>query len=286
METNDDQNPEKFSDDPQENMKTENEILKLKMQAQFGSDFMMGGDGELPPEIENAFLQSVMNFEENFAKGEDSTLSKHLGFPSLKHEDELSDEEVEKSVEDFNKLLEEKGVEVGYIYGPYPTREVHRFMRENLLESDEPFSMFMPGMTMHLTYEEYCPNHEKDIEKNTKEFMQHWEEKEFTEYSSEMDFTIVSLKGEEMKREGFVERMKAYFDAYTDFKNFKFMIGHIQVDPQGDDLLMGFSEGAVAYQTTLENGEPITVKGPYKLYMTNTGISWGIVSFVMPEFEL
>lgn len=286
METNEDQKPEKFSDDPQENMKTENEILKLKMQAQFGADFMMGSEGELPPEIENAFLQNVMNFEDNYANGEEVTLAKHLGFPALKHEDELSDEEIEQEVDMFNKLLSDKAVNVDYIYGPYPIREVHRFMREDLLQNDEECSMFIPGMTTHITYEDYCPNHEKDIEQNTKDFMKHWEEKNFSEYSAEMDHTIVTLKREQISLKDFVKRMSAYFDAFTEFKKFKFMIGRIQVDPQEDGMVMGFSEGAVKFETTLENGEPMAVEGGYKLYMIYTGISWGIISFVMPEFEL
>jgi hypothetical protein len=45
---------EKFSEDPTENMKIENEFLKIKMKAQYGDGFFMSeGDGSLPPEIEN-----------------------------------------------------------------------------------------------------------------------------------------------------------------------------------------------------------------------------------------
>jgi hypothetical protein len=58
-----DQN-ENFSDDPEQNLRIENEILKLKMQAERGALF--GGNREnLPPEIEAEFLKNV-SFEDSF----------------------------------------------------------------------------------------------------------------------------------------------------------------------------------------------------------------------------
>ena len=52
---------EKFSDDPEENLHLQNEFLKLKMMAESGAYF--GGSGNLPPEIENQFLNNIIEFE-------------------------------------------------------------------------------------------------------------------------------------------------------------------------------------------------------------------------------
>ncbi len=286
MKEEEEENTEKFSDDPQENMKTENEILKLKMQAQFGANFMMGGEGELPPEIENAFLQNVLNFEVNYSKGEAVTLAEHLGNPVLKHEDELTDEQIEEEINSFNELISEKEVEVDYIFGPYPQREVHRFIRADLLGSEAEPSIFFAGMTKTYIYEEYYPNNEKEIEESTERFMKQWEEKGFGDYNPELAFSLVSLTGKEIPVDEFIARVQNYFDSFTDFTGFKFMIGHIQVDQQPNGSSMGFSEGAVGFHTTLEDGEPIVIKGNYKLYMDNSMGSWNIMSFVMPGFEL
>ena len=46
---------ELFSDDPQENMRIENDFLKLKLKAQYGDAFFMESNADLPPEIENEF---------------------------------------------------------------------------------------------------------------------------------------------------------------------------------------------------------------------------------------
>ena len=54
---------EKFSDDPEENLRLQNDFLKMKMMAESGAWF--GGEEKvgLPPDIENQFLKNVMEFE-------------------------------------------------------------------------------------------------------------------------------------------------------------------------------------------------------------------------------
>ncbi|HEY5368676.1 MAG TPA: hypothetical protein VIJ75_06765 [Hanamia sp.] len=54
---------EKFSDDPEENLRLQNDFLEMKMMAESGAWF--GGEGGLPPEIENQFLKNVMEFEKS-----------------------------------------------------------------------------------------------------------------------------------------------------------------------------------------------------------------------------
>ena len=56
---------ENFNDDPEQNLRIENEILKLKMQAERGALF--GGNmQDLPPEMEAEFLKNVQQFEDSF----------------------------------------------------------------------------------------------------------------------------------------------------------------------------------------------------------------------------
>ena len=52
---------EKFSDDPEENLRMQNDFLKMKMMAESGAIF--GGVEGLPPEIENQFLNNILEFE-------------------------------------------------------------------------------------------------------------------------------------------------------------------------------------------------------------------------------
>lgn len=57
---------EKFSDNSMENLRMQNEFLKMKMIAELGAVFV-GGEG-LSPEIENKFLNNVLEFETKISK--------------------------------------------------------------------------------------------------------------------------------------------------------------------------------------------------------------------------
>jgi hypothetical protein len=45
---------EKFSENPEENLRMQNDFLKMKMMAELGAFF--GGESNLPSDVENQFL--------------------------------------------------------------------------------------------------------------------------------------------------------------------------------------------------------------------------------------
>ena len=61
MENTDDLFDKPLSDDPEENLRMENELLRLKLQAELGADPHM--INPVDPEIENIFLKNIFNFE-------------------------------------------------------------------------------------------------------------------------------------------------------------------------------------------------------------------------------
>ena len=83
------QSEENLSDDPQENLRIENEILKLKMQAESGAVFG-GGIADLPPEIEAQFLQNIQKFEDAWKNVNYIKVYDYIGKPDYKKEDDLS----------------------------------------------------------------------------------------------------------------------------------------------------------------------------------------------------
>ena len=57
-----------LSDDPEENLRMENELLRLKMQAELGGNsFTSPG---LNPQIENEFLKNVVDFDNSHANSQ------------------------------------------------------------------------------------------------------------------------------------------------------------------------------------------------------------------------
>ena len=153
---------EKFSDDPQENLRMENELLKLKLQAQFGAKL---GEGEtLPPEIENEFLKNVFAFEQNLGDYTPIKVVELLGSPDFKKAAELDEASLKIEYDRLIELLNEKSMAVDFIR-PRNDRFMYQFITEELFDHETDNSM--PGMTMNFIYEEFHADHDLDIRSRT-----------------------------------------------------------------------------------------------------------------------
>src|ERR1700730_2318592 len=81
---------EKFSDDPEENLRMQNDFLKMKLMAQSGAFF--GGEGGLSADIENLFLKNIMEFEKANTNLKTDSIFDILGKPNFEDEKNLSEE--------------------------------------------------------------------------------------------------------------------------------------------------------------------------------------------------
>ena len=268
-----------FSDDPQEQMNIENEILKLKLQAELGGNYE--SEGVMPPDIENAFLKNVIEFEHQFAKTTPSTLFDILGKPPLPKASTLTDEQIETELSTLVNLMDEKGIMVDY-GEEYPARLKYTFITEELFLKESGF-FHMPGMTMHYIYEEFHPNHRLDIGNNADKFFNSWIDQNFNEYSSELSHHPTFPNGKELTREELFKRFQNIFDSFTKFENSSFTVDDIFFELKDEENGEGYAEGQVEYDAILENGELKHFKGNYKLTMQYDGY-WGIKYFEWPGF--
>ena len=252
---------ERFSDDPLENMKMENEFLKIKLQAQFGDGFFMQCDAALPPNVENEFLKKMMAFEDNSKNPEYTTVYEKIGSPLYKKISELSKEEISTALENIIISMEEHGVSLDICDGPYPDEVIYTFITEELFEHEiEKESMFGGGW--HFIYEEFYPNDKADIEKNTHEFLMHWFTRDFNEYSSELAYHFITADGKKLDRKAFFEKLNMFFESFTAFKNDGYNIDEIKFELYDKQSGMGHAEGILKYDAVMENGETIHYEGP------------------------
>ena len=140
------QNEEKFSDDPIENLRIENELLRLKLDAQFGENFKMETNADLPPELENMFLNQVLKFEEQLQNKDLTRVQDKLGIENQPLSSTLSDKEVANKLAEISKLMAEKNFFLDYIYGPYPDREIYEFITGEFFDVEIPANNFYDGM--------------------------------------------------------------------------------------------------------------------------------------------
>lgn len=280
---NNDMNPDEeiFSDDPQENFRMENELLKLKLQAQFGAKL---GEGEtLPPDIENEFLKNIYAFEQNLGDYKPIKVIELLGSPDFRKASSLTNEALKKEYDRLIELMTQKAIAVDFIR-PREERFMYKFITEELF--DHKMGNSMPGMITHFTYEEFHPDHELDIRNRTDDFLRDWFRKEFNEFSSELGNQFILANGQLLTRDETLAKIQNLFDCYTSFANCQVAMKEVKFQWNEESQTgMGHAEGGVRYDAVSETGETFHFEGPFKLYLSNEDGWWSIFYFVFPGFE-
>jgi hypothetical protein len=280
MTTNDDLTNQPLSDDPEENLRMENELLRLKLQAELGGE--SHSSGNLPPEIENEFLKNIFAFEQNYANDKRMIIYDLLRRPEFIKADDLADAAIGIELQKVTDLLAAKNIVV-HFDDECDNRIRYRFITEELFEK-ETSSFTVPGMTTNFDYEEFHPNHKKDIQNRTIEFMTEWFKQSFGEYSWELANQFILPDRRIMSKNDIIAQMNNIFAAYREFKNEDYFIKEIKFELNENGGL-GHAEGGVRYDAVLENGETILIQGPFKLYFSLEVEWWSIFHIIFPGFK-
>jgi hypothetical protein len=272
---------DELPEDP-EDLRLENEILKLKLQAEMGARFE--SSEELPPELEHQFLQQVVAFEEASRTVQTKKVYDILGRPPFRRLEELTPQEIGPELHRLYNLLEEKNMELD-VQGQYDDVILYRFITEELFEH-ETDDFNLPGMITHFTYEEFHPNHKMDIEERTKEFFNDWFERRMNEYSWELGQGFVLPNARQLSRDQVLSKLGAFFEAFPVFFEPDYRVDEIAFQWNEEQKTgLGHVEGVVSYGAQMESGEEVQWDGPFKLYLSYEQGWWSIFYFVMPGFS-
>jgi hypothetical protein len=269
-----------LNNDEEENLRMENELLRLKFNAEFGGD--SHSTGNLDPALENEFLKQMMAFEHSYANAKRVKLFDRLGQPDFKPADELSDEEIDLAFEEVTDLLGQSNIEVDF-EGAYDNRTKYTFITDELFDH-EVDDFGIPGMTTHFSYEEFHPNHKLDIENRANEFLSGWFEKDLDEKNWCFANEFILPDRRILSKNEVISKLKAIFDSYNAFTDYEYVIKDIGFELQ-ERSGIGHAEGLVKYNAILENNEQISIKGPFKLYLSSDYGWWSIFHIVFPGFE-
>lgn len=271
-----------FSDDPEENLRIENEILHLKIKAEFGG--ALKGTQPLPPNLENQFLKNILKYEHAFANTRQIKIFDFLGMPLVKKSRELSDWQVELALVDILVLLEKKNIVLDFS-DEYNARLKYKFITEELFEY-ETDDVEIPGMTTHYIYEDFHPNHRSDIESRVTEFIQGWFNQQINEDNWELAHSFVLPDETILSKKEVLYKINLLFDSYSQFCASSYTIDKIQFEIKKDDETgVGYAEGFVTYQAVMENGKRINVEGAIKICLSMEYKWWNIFYFVVPGFS-
>jgi hypothetical protein len=230
-----------------EDLGTENELMKLKMMAEFGGDFV-GNEG-IPPDVENQFLKQIISFHKKHDNAPLTNVYKYVGEPEYNHVNDMGDAEVSKELKQLIKLMDKKGVTLT-VLAPTPDREIYRFITEELFKH-EIEDVKMKGWVNQFIYEEFHPNPEYDINNTLFYVLQAIFNKNkpfFEEYFSEemIDHLGLSTDTDDLR-----ERIEYFWSQFNNVKLEQYDLTKLDVNKETG---IAHAVCQVAYKTQKEKG--------------------------------
>ena len=279
---------EKFSDDPEENLRLENEFLKMKMMAELGGIFGGSSESGIPPEIENQFLKNVMEFEKAYANAKPQKIIDFLGKPAFKDEKGMDDKKFNDEFIRLNKLLHDHNINVDFL-APQPDRVKYNFITRELFEHETDF-IPLNGMTTNFIYEEFHPDHKNNITEITDDFLNDFFDRKLNIATHYINDEIIIPDGKVITKEQLINRFYSMYEVAVEFKNTSYQIDNIEfeIKDETEDGLsgMGFSEGEIQYDMIFKDGEMKKIHGPFKIYLGKQRGSWNIYFFYLAGYNL
>jgi hypothetical protein len=269
-----------LNDNPEENIRMENEFLQLKLKAELGAETFISGN--FPPEIENEFLKNVLAFENSFSNAPMKTIYEMLEKPKYKPESDLDDNEIELALEALFNRMKKKQITLEFS-GAYKSRTKYKFITEEFFHEEVSDNM-IPGMIWNFNYEEYHPNHKMDIENKTISFISAWINQKINKDYWDLSETFIMPTGQIFCKDEITNKIKNLCKSFPEFKDCFYHIDKVDFELQ-NDIGMGFAEGIVKYKAISRSQEKITIEGQFKLYLTLEFNCWSIFYFIFPGFE-
>lgn len=157
---------------PEEQLHVENELLKIKLQVETNA-MLYCSEEKLPPEIENAWLNNVYNFEKNYQETKLVSVYEYIGNPEYRKLSELLSEEVGATLDSLLDLMFSKGIAFMFMPSCYPPEVLYRFVTEELFPYEGRFpDMQGEGGKWVFHYEDFYPNHRFDLWRYASDFME------------------------------------------------------------------------------------------------------------------
>ncbi|MFY8188396.1 MAG: hypothetical protein ACOVLC_10605 [Flavobacterium sp.] len=161
---------EEAFDLPALSLEEEIEFKKMKLSLEKDAIFPKT-DAQIPPEIENQFLDYVIDFDRQFENAQRITVFEKLGRPYFRPSDSLSDDEIEREIERLYRLMETHGLTLDVICDyEDENRLIYAFITKELFH-EEIDDIKIPGMMNIFIYEEFYPNEAHEIEKACLDFV-------------------------------------------------------------------------------------------------------------------
>jgi hypothetical protein len=277
---NDDEHNEEYI----ENLRLENEIKKIKLSLEHGTDISQQLSAtNMPPEIEGQFLDYIQQFEDEFAKRKTILVYDLVGRPEHRPVADIPDEEISAELDKLMDILHENSIAVDVIC-EVEEREVYRFITEELFEL-ETDDIRIPGMTHAFIYEEFHPNHEHDVKNRCTHFVKFVLDKEFEDVHEFLSLADeVQLRETILTKKEVAEKIRRFRDAFSEFTLHDFTILNVDLNEAKND---GEAKCSIHYSATIEGSvESLEYKGDCRFRLRRDDEWWHIYQLDVPGIVL
>ena len=173
----------------------ENELLLIKMNAEFGGQVYFPEEEEIPSEVKFELLQSVYEFEEAYFSSIHAVIPvyQRLGEPYYLPETCLTDQGIAIEFDRLKKVMTDKQIIFEYEFD-YDPRRLYAFITNELF-NERMEDISIPGYYKHFIYEDFHPNIGEDLKRQSTRFIEEITGKCVDELYNGLNFKIQSKNG-------------------------------------------------------------------------------------------
>lgn len=263
----------------EDELKAENNLLKLKLGLEHG--MQMSESGDLSPDVENQWLKSVYAFEQQYKDAKRVKVYDHIGRPSFMRSDQLSIIEITGERQRLQSIMAENGVELDCIC-EYDDVTIYRFITEELFEH-EMDDIRIAGMTYHFIYEEFHPNHDYDLRRDTTRFLRALFGRQWNaEYDGIMLNSAITFSGKEYDRLGMAAIIQTFQEAHSFFRVKSIDITSVFFDAEAAKAEV---RATVNVSSRMKHGGKIQYEGDCLLHFVREYDFWSVCDFHIPGFS-
>jgi len=269
----------------EEDIRKENEALRKHIEEELGG--LSSKSSDIPPELENQFLNYVLAFEEQFVEGRETTVYDRIGRPEWVPSDDLDEKEMKMELFRVQMLLHKNNIALDTICEVEP-RILYRFITEELFE-ENTLDITIPDTMTRFIYEEFYPNHEYNAKEATIDFVTL---KLLRKVDTEDWFFNEDLKmriSQEIDKEIAIRNVKNFINSWSDFIVHHMIITSIELTNEDRRAHVKFD---LAYDTTLaDNTELMSFNGSGHIKLENVYerhdcAGWEVMECEIPGFKL
>lgn len=260
---------------PDEKLRADNELLKLKLQTEFG---MSEINLPLSDDMENQFLNNIYEFEKQYTLNKQIKLYDFIGKPEFKKAEMLTSKEISSELERLQDIMASHNVNLGTICD-YEDEVIYRFITEELFEQ-EIDDIRIPTMTLCFTYEEIHPNHDYDIRSHSHGFIKALITRKWNAFIDETALCKkVSYNGKLFTKENFSKIIEEFQSEHPKMTHLKWKGNSVKFDLKKKTASL---EGTIKYKS-VRTGK--IFEGEVFLTLKLEWDYWSISKVVLPGFS-